>query len=417
MNNYICQTLNLSFFLAKRYLLNQKGSFSSFIIRIAVLATALSVAVMILAIAFISGFKYEIRQKLFSFWGHIHITEFNPNASSLITASPIRLDSDLIQRVQAIPHVSQVAPYALRPVILQSEGTMEGIKLKGVNSRFKLSPYVGLTGNFPDFSDTAYSKQIVLSQTTANRLQLKTGDELMLYFLEPGATAPRIRKVMLSGIFHTGMEEVDKEFGICDIRLLQKINNWKEDNINGYQVDLDNPDFSDTLADLIFYDYINPPLTTTTMSEIYPNIFDWLQLQDVNAQIVLMIMAVVAVINLAVALLILIVEQSRMVGLLKALGMTYGGIRKIFLAHAAMIAGAGIIAGNIIGLAIAFLQIKTGFLRLSEATYYMSQVPVRIRWDYILLIDAATLAVCLACMLLPSLYIKNINPAKALQFR
>lgn len=409
--------MNLPFFIARRYLLKQKGTFSSFIIRLAIFATALSVAVMVVAMAFITGFKYEIREKLFSFWGHVHITEFSPNASNLIVTNPIREDGQLIREVSALPHVTQVVPYALRPAILQANHAMEGIKLKGIRPAYRFPSSIELHGGKIDFSDTSYSKDVILSQSTANRLKVSTGDHVLLYFLEPGATVPRIRKVMVAGLYHTGMDEVDKEFAICDIRLLQRINNWAPDNINGYQVDLDQPKLADSLSNKIFNDYLDAPLTTNTMRDIYPNIFDWLQLQDINAQIVLIIMAVVAVINLAVALLILIVEQARMTGLLAALGMKQKDMQQIFLYHAGLIASVGILAGNILGIGICLLQLKTGFLKLSEATYYMSQVPVRINWWYVLLIDASTLLVCILCMWLPSLYIRRIQPARVLQFK
>jgi len=409
--------LNLPFFIARRYLLKQKGTFSSFIIRLAIFATALSVAVMVVAMAFITGFKYEIREKLFSFWGHVHITEFSPNASNLIVTNPIREDGQLIREVSALPHVTQVVPYALRPAILQANHAMEGIKLKGIRPAYSFPSSIELHGGKIDFSDTSYSKDVILSQSTANRLKVSTGDHVLLYFLEPGATVPRIRKVMVAGLYHTGMDEVDKEFAICDIRLLQRINNWAPDNINGYQIDLDQPKLADSLSNKIFNDYLDAPLTTNTMRDIYPNIFDWLQLQDINAQIVLIIMAVVAVINLAVALLILIVEQARMTGLLAALGMKQKDMQQIFLYHAGLIASVGILAGNILGIGICLLQLKTGFLKLSEATYYMSQVPVRINWWYVLLIDASTLLVCILCMWLPSLYIRRIQPARVLQFK
>ena len=409
--------VNLSFFIARRNLLRQKGSFSSFIIRLAVLATGMSVAVMVLAIAFITGFKFEIREKLFSFWGHVHITNYNPNASNLLSAEPIRWDTDLVDRVKTLQHVKRVAPYAVRPAILRASGTMEGIKLKGVTSEYGLPDRVSRKGGWIDFSDSAYSKEIVLSEVTADRLRLKVGDDLQLYFLEPGSTVPRIRKVVVAGLFHTGMDEVDREFGVCDLRLLQRINNWQPDNINGYQVDLDNSAYADTVSNKIFNEYIEAPLTSSTMKEIYPNIFDWLQLQDLNAQLVLIIMAIVAIINMAGTLLIVIVEQARLIGLLKALGMTQRGTQQIFLFHSGVIALAGILLGNLIGLSVYFLQKQTGFLKLTEATYYVSEVPVRLLWWHVVVIDVTTLLLCLFCMWLPSLYIRRIQPAKVLQFK
>lgn len=374
-------------------------------------------AVMIATIALIIGFKYEIREKIFSFWGHVMVTPYAVNTASIITPEPIQYDAGLVQKIKSMPEVKNIAPWAARPGILQCNGNMEGIRLKGVNKEFQYSDRIQFTGEKIDYSDTAYSKQIIVSQTTANRLQLKAGDNIQLYFLEPGSTSPRIRKVKVAGIYHTGMEEIDKDYALCDIRLLQRINNWQPNQINGYQIDLNNELLADTVAAQIFYNYLQQPLTANTMKDIYANIFDWLQLQDVNAELVISIMAIVAIINLAVALLILIVEQARVVGLLKAMGMSEGATRKIFLYYAAIIAGAGIFTGNVLGLCICLLQQKFGFLKLNEATYYMSRVPVRINVWYVLLIDLATLLVCVLCMWLPSLYIKRIQPAKVLQFK
>jgi lipoprotein-releasing system permease protein len=397
--------------------MKQKGTFSSFIIRLAIVATALSVTVMVLALSFITGFKYEVREKLFGFWGHVHVNEYNPNPSNLVSADPIRLDSTLMSQISGLAHVKQVTPYILRPAILQAKGTMEGIKLKGITRNYQLTDKVSLTGAMPNFSDSAYSKDIMLSRITAARLNLQEGDELQLYFLEPGTTTPRIRRVRLAGLFHTGMDEVDREFGLCDLRLLQRINNWDADHINGYQLDLDQEAYSEEISDKIFDDFLEAPLTSNTMRAIYPNIFDWLQLQDINARIVLIIMALVAIINLAVGILILIVEKARMVGLFKALGMTGGNLQKIFLYHSLLIALAGIVMGNIFGLGLSMLQQRTGLIKLSEATYYVSQVPVRINGWHILLLDVATILLCLVCMWLPSLYIRRIQPARVLQFK
>jgi lipoprotein-releasing system permease protein len=398
-------------------MLRQKGAFSSFIIRLAIVATALSVATMVLSVAVITGFKYEIREKLFSFWGHVHITPFTPNVSTIITVDPMQKEAGLESKIRSIPHVLSISPFAVRPGIINANHLMEGLQLKGVDDSYQFPPSVKLTGRLIDYSDTSYSKQILLSQTTADRLNVKTGDQVQMYFLDPGATFPRIRKLKVVGVFHTGMEEVDKQYGICDLRLLQRMNNWGPNDINGYQVMLDDYKQSDSVSLRIFNDYIQPPLTTNTMTQIFPNIFDWLQLQDVNGQVILIIMAIVAIMNLAVALLILIVEQARMVGLLKTQGMTFGGIQKIFLYHAGLIAGMGILLGNLVAGTVYWLQVKTGFLTLSEASYYVKEVPVRLLWWQPVVINLATLVLCILCMWLPSLYIRRIQPAKVLQFK
>ena len=371
---------------------------------------------MILSMAFISGFKYEIREKLFSFWGHVHIIPYTPDASNIISPNPIKADKKLEQEVAATPHVS-IVPFAVRPAIVNVNKYMEGVQLKGINNAYRLPQSIHFKGKWIDFTDTSYSKDIVLSETTAARLDVNAGDDILLYFLEPGATFPRVRKVKVSGLYHTGMDEVDHDFGVCDIRLLQRINNWQANDINGYQLMLDDDKRSDTVAVNIFNKYLEPPLTTNTMQQIFPGVFDWLSFQDVNGRIILIIMSIVAIINLAVALLILIVEQARMVGVLKTQGMQAKDIRAIFLYHAGLIAAIGILAGNILALSICWLQKATGFLTLPEATYYVQQVPVRVIWWHPISISAATLGLCILCMWLPSLYIRRIQPAKVLQFK
>ena len=292
---------------------------------------------------------------------------------------------------------------------------MEGIKLKGISSSYRLPDRLALKGKPIHFDRDDYSSQLLVSQSTADKLNVKPGDEIQLYFIEKGSTAPRIRKVTVTGIFHTGMEEVDKSYALCDLRLLQRINNWSADNINGYQVDLDDYRYMEPVADSVFHHLLDAPLHSYTMKEIYINIFDWLQLQNINAQIVLIIMAIVAIINLAAATVIIIVEQARMIGILKSMGMKK--ITRIFLNHSLLIAATGILLGNIIALGICFLQAKTGFLSLDETTYYMKQVPVRISFQSIFLIDIATLLCCTLFMWLPTLYIRHIQPVKVLQFK
>jgi len=367
--------------------------------------------------AIISGFKYTIREKMYSLQGHIHIELYNPNRSQSLTLAPVKWDPVLVNRLQHTEHVQDISVFAARPTIIQSKGQMEGVLLKGVNKDYHYSKDISFSGEPIDYSDTAYSKQIILSQNTADKLNLAIGDTVQLYFLEQGVKFPRIRKVRVAGFFHTGMGEMDNYFGLGDIRLIQRVNNWQPNEISGYQLQLDNEKYADTVANLIFDKYLQAPMTSYTMKDIYSSVFDWLDLQDVNGRIILLIMSVVAIINLATALVILIVEQSRMVGLLKALGMGLRKMRRIFLYHAAIIAGMGIVLGNMLALGLCWLQLKTGFLKLSEETYYMKQVPVRINWWQVTAVDAGTLILCLLCMWLPTLYIRRVRPAQVLQFK
>ncbi len=372
---------------------------------------------MLISLAVVGGFKYSIREKLYSFEGHIHIHEYGNNTFKAGSMPPVAEDGYMEEKVAAIPHVIQIAPYIKRAGIIQANGKMEGVMLKGIPDSFYVPKSIEFTGRKIDYSDTAYSKEIQISQTTADRLELRVGNDVQLYFMEQGSDLPRIRKVRVVGIYHTGMAELDKTYGLCDIRLLQHINNWPEGSISGYQVSLDDDENDAAIADEILDRHLTSPLYSFTMKESYADIFNWLKLMDVNALVILTIMAIVAMINLAVALIILIVEQARMVGILKAQGMVPGAIRMVFLYYAGLIAGTGILIGNIVALGLAWIQIKTGFLKLSEASYIISKVEFRVIWWHLVAVDAATLLLCFGCMLLPTLYLRRVQPARVLQFK
>lgn len=397
-------------------MLRQKGRFSAFIIRLAIVATALSVAAMIIALALIVGFKQQISRNIFNYWGHIHVTLYSPAYASIISPDPMVLDEDIQEKIQALPGIQSMSPYAIRPAIINANQLMEGIQLKGVVEGYDFST-IQSTG--PDFSDTAYSKEIILSKTTMDRLKLKDGDELLLYFLDAHSTVPRIRKVVVAGSYHTGMDDIDAHYAICDIRLLQRINLWNSDQVNGYQLTLANPAEAQATADKIFNEILprETQLVASSMYDLFPGIFDWLKLLDTNAIVVIVIMSIVAIINLVAALLILIVNQARMVGLLKALGMAEGQMRQIFLYHASLIGIAGIVAGNILAIGFCIIQQETGFLTLSETAYSMQYVPVQIVWWHPVVISICTLLLCILCMWVPTLYIRRVQPAKVLQFK
>lgn len=409
--------MNLSFFIARRYVAKQKGTFSSFIIRLAIIATALSVAVMIVAMAIVTGFSYAVSEKLYSFMGHVHVVPYDETRSNTLTFSePVFYDQSLVARIKEISHVAGVSPFLEKPGILQANGQMEGLILKGVNKDYHFLKGITLSGKPIDFTDTLYAKQILLSATTADKLNVNIGDTVQLDFFEAGGT-PRIRRLKIAGIYHSGLDEVDKMFGVCDMRLIQRINNWSADSINGYQVDLDNVAFADTVSNFIHFNLTKPPLESYTTAENYSFLFDWLALQNVNSTILLVIMAIVAIINMGAVLVILMVDRAKMIGLLKALGMPFEGTRNVFLSIAGLIGAAGILLGNIFAFSICWLQLHFGFMKLPEQNYYMSTVPIRIVWWQVAVIDVVTLVLCVFCMWLPALYIRSIQPARVLQFK
>ena len=396
--------------------MKQKGTFSSFIIRLAIAATALSVAVMIVAMAVVTGFNFAVTEKLYSFMGHVHVIPYDETRSNALNyAEPVYYDRALLGEMRKIPHGTAASPFTEWPAIIQYRGRMEGLALKGVDKDYRFLHGITTMGAPIDYSDTFYSKQIILSKTTAERLNVNMGDTVQLDFIQGGL--PRIRRVKVCGFYHSGMEEVDKIFGVCDMRLLQRINNWSADSINGYQVDLDNEKYADTVANFIHYNLIKPPLESYTTTENYSFIFDWLKLQGMNGTILLIIMAVVAIINMGAVLVILMVDRANMVGLLKALGMPFEATRNIFLSIAGLIGAAGILLGNALAFLLCWLQLRFGLLKLPEDAYYMQFVPIKIVWWHVVMIDVATLGLCVLCMWLPTLYIRRIQPATVLQFK
>ncbi len=362
------------------------------------------------------GFNHSITTKLYSFMGHVHVIRYNASQSQSTSFSePIPFDGALAGEMQRMPHVRAVVPFAVRPVIVQSQGQMEGLLLKGVNSNYKFPEGITLNGNAVNYGDSAYSKQLLLSQNTADKLKVAAGDTVRIHFVDNGI--PRIRKLKVAGTYHSGMDEVDKMYGLCDLRLIQRINNWAGDSINGYQLDLDNERFSDTVSNFIHYNLIDPPIESYTTKENYAFIFDWLDLQGINGVVLLVIMAIVSIINMGAVLLILIIDRAKMIGLLKALGMPFADTRNIFLAIAALIGVAGIVLGNVLGLGLCWLQDRFGLVPLPEESYYMKYVPVRVIWWHIVVLDVVTLVLCVLCMLLPALYVRKVHPAKVLQFK
>ncbi len=409
--------MNLPFFIARRYLVKQKGTFSSFIIKLAIVATALSVAVMIVALAVVTGFKYIIREKLFSFMGHVQVQLFDASTANA-RSEPIYNNPSVLKRISELDHVKSVYPYAERSVILQAKGQMEGLLIRGVNKDYHFAAGITLNGNHIDFTDSMYAKQMILSATTANKLNVAVGDTVQINFLEPGSgNMPRIRKARICGIYHSGLEEVDKYFGLCDLRLIQRINNWTKDSINAYQINLDDEQFAAQTAKKIREEIVAAPLEAYTTSENYSFLFDWLDMQEVSSGILLAIMAIVAIINMGSILVILMVDRATMIGLFKALGMTFETTRNIFLSIAGLIAFAGVLLGNILGLGMCWLQLHFGFIKLKEDVYYMPTAPIKIVWWHIGILYIVTLVLCVICMWLPTLYIRRVQPAKVLQFK
>ncbi len=426
--------LKVAGFIANRIAFNQsKGpggqkSFSRFIIRLSIVATVISVAVMIVTISLANGFQQTVSQKVFSFWGHIRVQERQPDKSIIAEETPIIKNDTLAINIGKDPQVESIHPFATKYAILKTKEEIEGVMVKGFDRTYNpvhLQQYIK-QGRFIQFNDSTYSREIMISAYTAEQLKLKVNDKILIYFIRPDKNEtgeqgmPNVRpdKLTVAGIYKTGIEEYDKTFAIGDIKLIQRLNDWKEDEIGGYEIFLKDYKKIDESVKSI-YEMDNFPITWNTISvkNISPNIFDWLNMQDVTRNVLIGFMIIVAVINLITCLIILVLERIRMIGILKSLGATDWTVQKIFLRHSVLITVTGIIIGAVVALGLLWLQQATGFIKLKEEAYYMSTAAVEIVWWQVAAICLGTLFVCFLVLTIPTLLVKKIQPVKAIQFR
>ena len=410
--------MSISAFIAKRLAFNQQRSFSRFIIRLSISATVVSVAAMIIALAFVNGFQQTISQKVFNFWGEIRIHNYEAAKVAIAEETPIYRNDSVEKLAQTVPEIQTIQAYATKNAILKTSESIEGVLFKGVESTydFKHIDQFLVKGRWVDFSDSSYSSEINLSESTARELKLDVNDKALIFFIQPGGAAPRPRKLTVAGIYKTGIEEYDKLIAIGDIRLIQRLNNWKENEVGGYEIFLKDVRDIDRVNEDILYK-IPIELKSSSIVDIYPNIFDWLGLQDKTIAIVLIIMIIIATLNLVTCLLIMVLERTRMIGTLKAVGAGNLTIQKIFLYQGAIITATGLFFGNLLGLLVCWLQLKFGFITLPEEAYYISKAAVHIIWWQVALVNLFTFMICFLVLLIPTLIIKRIQPVKAMQFR
>lgn len=406
--------MNLPLFIAKRITFSSKRTFSKLIVRIAILGIMLGLAVMILAVAIVKGFKSEIREKVRGFAGDIQVVKYDLNTS--YENSPFRMQPATLKNLRSYPEVAYAQPFATKPGIINTRDEVEGVVLKGVDKSYNWNYFKNIlvAGKPIDFSDTLKSqRQILISKYTAERLNLKVGDDFLMYFVQQPL---RKRKFEIVGIYNLGVEEVDKMYVIGDLGLVRRLNNWQAGEVGGYELRLKDFKQLDSAANKV-YENLDIDLKSFTVKESYPTIFEWLSLLDVNTQVILVLMLAVAVINMISALLIMILERTNMIGILKALGSSNWNIRKIFLYNAAYLIGVGLLLGNLLGVGIGLFQASNHFFQLDQASYFITFVPVQLEFFDVLLLNAGTLIVCVLVLLIPSLLVSRISPVKAISFK
>ncbi len=410
--------MNLPVYIAKNLIKGNKKAFSSFILRVSVLATTISVATMIVALSFINGFQQVVAEKIFHFWGHLRVQHFEPLKSSIAEASAIQRTYEIEDTLRRTSGVKSIAPYANKSAILKSPGSIEGVLVKGIDSSYpleKINRFL-IKGKWPTLSDSLHANEIAISSYTANQLNIEQGASLLIYFIQENGEMPKTRKLTVSGIYKTGIDVYDKVFAIGDLSMIQRLNDWDSSTISGYEIDVEDFSQMDNIS-LMIYENLPTGWNAVTLKELSPEIFDWLQLQDTNKAILIIVMIIIAGINLITCLLILILERTNMIAMLKAVGAQENTIQQIFIYYGTWIALRGIGWGTALGLGICYLQQYTKFIKLNEDAYYIDAAPVAINYTQVAIIAISTLILSLLILILPSIISRKINPSKALQFR
>lgn len=404
--------MNLYYFISSRIQKNDRQSFSSLVHRIAVIIIFLGFLLSVTSLCILDGFKTSIRQKIFSFGAHIHLTKYDLDKS--YEESPFIINTGTLDSIKAIPNIEHVQGVSHKPCLLKSSSEIQGVILKGVGPDFDIDRFKSnmLEGRFITFNDSGYSKQIVISEKIAHKLNLKTGDSLLLYFVQ---NPPRYRKVSISGIYKTGLEELDELFIIGDIQLNRVLSAWSPKQIGGLEIYVSDFNMLDSTASEV-YKRMEYDMQIQLITDKYLQIFDWLNLLNRNVTIFLALIMGVSIFVIISTIIVMIMERTSMVGLLKAFGTTNSDVSKIFLWNGFKIIIIGMLGGNVVALTLCALQYYTGIVPLDAENYFMSAVPIAFPWVTIIAINIAALLTLTAILWIPIYFISRVSPVKAIKF-
>jgi lipoprotein-releasing system permease protein len=417
--------LNLELFIARRLVSGKesKGYVSRSIVGITNFGISLGLAVMIISVAVVTGFKKEISNKAVGFGAHLQIENYDSNAS--YETNPISQNQKFLPAIKALPGIKHVQVFGIKAGIMQAQGEIQGVVLKGIDSNYDWTFFKQnlIDGNIFQVSDSVQTNQILISKAIASILKLKVGDNVAMTFVQrPPDVTTLQRRFKIAGIYETGFEEFDKIYVIADIKHVRRLNDWGKDKISGFEITIN--DFSQldsmksTIESIASLDLMpdGSALRTTSIKDKNQQLFDWLNLTNMNAWIILALMLMVAGFNMISSLMILILERTNMIGLLTSLGAQSVSIRKIFLYQSGFLLVKGLLWGNLIGVGICLLQYQFKFVKLDQATYFLSSVPINFNLFYLLLINIGTLVITMLMLIIPSMIITKISPDKTLRY-
>lgn len=396
--------------------LKNKANFSQPIVRLGAISVALGLAVMTLSIFIVTGFQQQVREKVIGFGSHIVISAYETNTS--LESTPLSADQDFYPYLDTIDGIKHIQIFATKAGIIKTDNQIEGLVFKGIGGDFDWDYFDSkiISGESFRIEPSEKSTDIIVSKSTANRLNLHAGEEVRMYFINNDELKPRGRKFTIVGIFETGLEEFDRMYVLGDIKQVQQLNNWTDKQISGFEILINNYEDIDKMGERV-NDLIGYNLRSQTIKELQPQIFEWLDLHDMNVFIIIALMILVAGITMISTLLILILEKTSMIGILKALGTKNMSIQKIFLYNAIYIIGKGLIWGNLIAIGLSLTQLQFGIFKLNQESYYVSEVPINFNLMYLLFVNVGTIVVCALMLIVPTYIVTRIKPIKAIRFR
>ncbi|HOK51284.1 MAG TPA: FtsX-like permease family protein [Bacteroidales bacterium] len=420
---FVFKTVSMYFewFVARRSFGRKNNSVGTSyrLMRIAIFGIALCIAVMIVSVAILVGFKKAIRDKMIGFGAHIQVVNYDANTS--LETTPIEKQTSIIEAIKSINGVRHVQTFAIKAGLIKTDTDIQGIVLKGIDSEYDWTFFRNclVEGNTFEVNDTSPTTSVVISQYLSKILNLKVNDEFLTYFIQD---PPRVRKFVVKGIYRTDVDEIDKTFILCDIAHIQKLNNWNRNQISGYEIALGDfgqiDELKSEINEAISYETLskNYVLKVESIKDKYPQVFDWLGLMDMNVVVILILMLAVSGFNMIAGLIILILDRTQMIGILKSMGASNKSIRNIFLIQSLRIIFIGLFYGNLIGIGLCLIQDHFKLIQLDPASYYVNYVPVFLHPGYILILNIGAAVVTFIMLLIPSRIISRLNPAETIKF-